>query len=70
MTVLTYFARQRERIREKHDGETYLFCGGECVITRPAQEILDEINALDGLNAAQRDLNEAVKARRKSCERA
>lgn len=69
MTVLTYFERQKERVRTRHDGETYLMSGGEYVQIRDAKEILDEINALDGLNTAQREFESAKRARRREFAR-
>ncbi len=57
MSVLNYMEKQKNRIRTRHEGETFFF-GGEVeglrVETRSAYDILDELNALDGLNTCER----------------
>lgn len=57
MTVLNYMARQRDRLREKHNGETYLLgSDGEAVPVdaRSVYDILGEIDAMRGLNTRER----------------
>lgn len=56
MTVLNYMKRQREKLIEKHFGETFMCCGGETVevTSRSAYDILNEINAMQGLNLKER----------------
>ncbi|MDE6557623.1 MAG: hypothetical protein K2K39_00795 [Clostridia bacterium] len=56
MTVLNYIKRQREKVIERHRGETYLCSGGECVqvTARSAYDILREIDAMPGLNVKER----------------
>ncbi|MDE6373910.1 MAG: hypothetical protein K2L72_05355 [Clostridia bacterium] len=57
MTVLKYMAEQRNRLREKHAGETYLFGNGiegVPVPARSADEILEEMEKLQGLNKSKR----------------
>lgn len=53
MTVLKYMAEQRNRLREKYAGETYLFgdgIEGVPVSARSAGEILEEMEKMEGLN--------------------
>lgn len=57
MTVLNYMAKQRDRLRDKHIGETYLLDkDGEAVPVdaRSAYDILGEIDAMQGLNMRER----------------
>lgn len=57
MTVLNYMRMQREKIVERHTGETFLFgAGGEAVEVeqRTAYDILREIDAMAGLNLKER----------------
>ncbi len=61
MNVLKYMAEQKAKIRQRHLGEEFFFqCEkdknspvklGE---SRPAEDILREIDAMTGLNTAQR----------------
>ena len=56
MTVLNYIKRQRDKVIERHMGETYFNCGGETVQVpaRSAYDILREIDAMQGLNVKER----------------
>ena len=66
MFVMNYMERQIKRVRDKHDGETFLRVCGETtrVEARPVREILREIDGLQGLNVRERlsRAKEAVKA--------
>ncbi len=57
MTVLKYITMQKNKLREKHTGETYLF-GRDVeavpVQSRSAYDILNEIDAMQGLNKSER----------------
>ncbi|MDE5766735.1 MAG: hypothetical protein K2I17_06175 [Clostridia bacterium] len=57
MTVLNYMAMIKNKLREKHNGETYLF-GRDVeampVQSRSAYDILGEIDAMQGLNKSER----------------
>ncbi len=55
MTILSYIEKQRERIRDRHTGDTcVVFCGEEAPAYRSAREILAEINQMEGLNLKER----------------
>ncbi len=57
MTVLNYMAEIKNRLSEKHSGETYLFgegFDGVPVTTRTACEIIEEMSNLQGLNKGKR----------------
>ena len=56
MTVLYYMARQREKIINRHAGETFLYSGGEAlqVPQKSAREILREMDGMEGLNVQAR----------------
>lgn len=65
MTVLSYIARQREKVIARHAGETYLLGAEEeavLVTCRSAYDILGEIDAMRGLN-----LKERSAARKEEC---
>ena len=61
MTVLTYMAIQRDKIRARHSGEEFFFQGTsdknapvKLEEYRSASVILDEIDSMEGLNVAGR----------------
>ena len=56
MTVLKYMARQCKMIESRHAGEAYLFVGDGAVMVngRTASDIMGEIDAMKGLNLAER----------------
>lgn len=55
MTILNYIEKQKERIRDRHTGDTYIIFGGEkAPVYRSARDILAEIDSLDGLNLNER----------------
>ncbi|MDE5789084.1 MAG: hypothetical protein K2H78_01575 [Clostridia bacterium] len=57
MTVLKYIAIQKNRLREKHTGETYLLGRDEEAVpvqSRSTYDILGEIDAMQGLNKSER----------------
>lgn len=57
MTVLNYMAMQKNRVREKHSGETYLLEKDEeavPVMSRSTYDILNEIDSMQGLNMRER----------------
>ena len=63
MTVLTYMAIQRDKIRARHSGEEFFFQGTSDKNApvkldeyRSASVILDEIDGMKGLNVAGRIL--------------
>jgi len=61
MTILNYFEREKERIRDRHTGDICVVFGGEeAPACRTSREILEEINNLEGLNVKER-----VEARRR-----
>ena len=65
MTVLSYIARQREKVIARHAGETYLLGADEAAVLvtcRSAYDILGEIDAMRGLN-----LKERSEARKEEC---
>lgn len=56
MTVLQYMKKQRDRVRSKHAGETFL-CGHEEPVPLPersARDILREIDNMEGFNVKER----------------
>lgn len=57
MKVMNYIAMLKNKLREKHTGETYL-CGKDVeampVQSRSAYDILGEIDAMQGLNKSER----------------
>ncbi|MDE7163574.1 MAG: hypothetical protein K2O44_05810 [Clostridia bacterium] len=57
MTVLNYMAMQKNRLRRKHTGETFLLGRDDeavPVLSRSAYDILNEIDAMQGLNTNER----------------
>lgn len=58
MSILNYIAMQGQKIKNRHVGETFLFGEeGDAVIvnTRSVTEILNELNAMQGLNVVERE---------------
>lgn len=70
MTVLSYIKAQRERIRDRHEGETCLIFKGESApVCRSARDILAELGAMEGLNERERHFaNETRECFAKRCE--
>lgn len=49
MTYSEYVNRQKEIIKNNHRGEEVLLIKGEVIPLRPADEILSELDSMDGL---------------------
>jgi hypothetical protein len=54
MNFTAYVDRQKNLIRQRHEGETYLIDNSKVFVVRDSEEILVEMNALKGLNKAER----------------
>jgi hypothetical protein len=54
MNFTAYVDRQKNLIRQRHEGETYLIDSNKSFIVRDSEEILVEMDALKGLNKAER----------------
>jgi hypothetical protein len=54
MTYFAYIQRQKQLIRERHEGETYLFTQNTVIAVRPTEQIFNELDNLEGLNKAER----------------
>ena len=54
MNFIAYVQRQKNLIRRRHDGETFLIEKGEAVPVCEREKILAELDNLKGLNKAER----------------
>jgi hypothetical protein len=61
MTFTAYIERQKWLIRERHEGETFLICKDGCIPIRQTDEILSEMEKLDGLNKRTRNPEYIIK---------
>ncbi len=49
MTYSEYVSRQKEIIKNNHKGEEFLLIKGEVIPLRSADEVLKELDSMDGL---------------------
>lgn len=49
MTYSEYVNRQKAKIKSRHRGEEVLIIKGEMIPLRPADEVLSELDTMDGL---------------------
>jgi hypothetical protein len=54
MTYFSYIQRQKQLIRARHEGETYLFTQNTVIALRPTEQIFEEMDKLEGLNKNER----------------
>lgn len=54
MNFTAYIQRQKNIIRSRHEGETFLIENGEAILIPDSQKILNELDALNGLNVFER----------------
>lgn len=54
MNFLAYVERQKRLIRERHEGEEYLFQDGEAIPLDETHKILCELYKMKGLNTKER----------------
>jgi hypothetical protein len=54
MTFSAYIQRQKSLIRERHEGEMFFICKDACIPVRSTEEIMREMENLEGLNKNER----------------
>ena len=54
MTFTAYIERQKNLIRKRHEGETYLVEKGEIISLNDSEKLFCELSAIKGLNKAER----------------
>lgn len=55
MNFTAYIQKQKNRIRARHEGELFLVSAGEVCPLRSTEEIMAEMNNLEGLNVKERE---------------
>jgi len=58
MNFSAYIERQKNIIRRRHEGETYLMHKGEVISVSESDRILSELSNMRGLNTRERTLCE------------
>ena len=54
MTFTAYIERQKKLIRRRHEGEVYLIEKGETIRLSDRDRLLNELDAMKGLNTRER----------------
>lgn len=54
MNFTAYIQRQKNIIRSRHEGETFLIENGEIIAIPDTDKLLNELDLLCGLNVAER----------------
>lgn len=54
MNFVAYIQRQKNLIRRRHEGQTFLFENGEIISVPDSEILLCELDSLRGLNVSER----------------
>ncbi|MGN0817922.1 MAG: hypothetical protein ACI4L9_03035 [Candidatus Coproplasma sp.] len=69
MNFTAYIQKQKNRIRERHEGEIFLVRKDGVFPLRDTSEIMKELNGLKGLNVSEREQAASIRSfRRREAE--
>ena len=69
MNFTAYIQKQKNQIRARHEGELFLVSSDGIYPLRPTEEIMREMDGLQGLNVKERQNAAGIfSVRRRACE--